>query len=584
MGEVDASGGARDSGRARQPERRTRRHDFRLARVTTIPASHGTRGGQDDDLPDVVGAARPFAVREKRRGAVARAHSRRLRRPWPPRRRARRSRLVHRPRVLATSRSLPRAPADPRSASVARLRSGCRLAVAEFPPDGTPSRIPPPRRRPRMTAMARATTPPPPPPSTPHPSPRASPPSAASRFTSAVPFTASSRARRATSPCSSRPTWTRLGSSTPWPARASDARDTSSNPARPTSTPTTPRATPTTPSSPRCATFARTPTRCVPPPRDPDPPSPSPAETRDDSSPECTPPTTNVSTSSTWIPSAWTTSSTPPFRWSNTAGTRTSRARMRWRCAGRTSALSSRFGGAHVAANVAGVNETALRVFVGDAVRRGAAQGLKLTPVFSLFHPHGPVFRAMLRVERGEGAWTRRRRVRGPVLGVRRGAQTRRRERTRRVFLPSVRGRGGRQRRDGRQRTDVARTVTRTRDDPKASRARSRRRLGTTTKTRPRPGDERRRPRDKRPPRNFSRCSSPSQIRSCRRSTTGRTSSARAGMVGGIPPMHAWIAELRRRGYAACRSHVDARGLKTNATVAEANSAANAVTAARAKR
>ena len=48
--------------------------------------------------------------------------------------------------------------------------------------------------------------------------------------------------------------------------------------------------------------------------------------------------------------------------------------------------------------------------------------------------------------------------------------------------------------------------------------------------------------------------------------------------------MNAWIAELRRRGYAACRSHVDARGLKTNATVAEANSAANAVTAARAKR
>ena len=66
-------------------------------------------------------------------------------------------------------------------------------------------------------------------------------------------------------------------------------------------------------------------------------------------------------------------------------------------CGKNPPALSSRFGGAHVAANVAGVNETALRVFVGDAVRRGAAQGLKLTPVFSLFHPHGPVFRAMPR-------------------------------------------------------------------------------------------------------------------------------------------------------------------------------------------
>jgi len=40
----------------------------------------------------------------------------------------------------------------------------------------------------------------------------------------------------------------------------------------------------------------------------------------------------------------------------------------------------------------------AARVVVGDAVRRGAAQGLAVTPLFALFHPHGPVFRAMLRV------------------------------------------------------------------------------------------------------------------------------------------------------------------------------------------
>ena len=585
MGEVDASGGARDSGHARQPERRTRRHDFRVARVTTIPASHGTRGGQDDDLPDVVGAARPFAVREKRRGAVARAHSRRLRRPWPPRRRARRSRLVHRPRVLATSRSLPRAPADPRSASVARLRSGCRLAVAEFPPDGTPSRIPPPRRRPRMTAMARATTPPPPPPSTPHPSPRASPPSAASRFTSAVPFTASSRARRATSPCSSRPTWTRLGSSTPWPARASDARDTSSNPARPTSTPTTPRATPTTPSSPRCATFARTPTRCVPPPRDPDPPSPSPAETRDDSSPECTPPTTNVSTSSTWIPSAWTTSSTPPFRWSNTAGTPYVTCTDALALCGRIPpALSSRFGGAHVAANVAGVNETALRVFVGDAVRRGAAQGLKLTPVFSLFHPHGPVFRAISRAERGEGAWTQddagyvgqcwecgeaRRLDGGKELGG--------------CFCHQCADAGD---------VNVAMDVSgpmwlgplHERETIRRLRARSRRRLGRRRR-RVRVRETRGDAQGTKDHRETSR-----DVRVRVRSEAAAVlppdgrARARGGDGRGIPPMNAWIAELRRRGYAACRSHVDARGLKTNATVAEANSAANAVTAARAKR
>ena len=94
---------------------------------------------------------------------------------------------------------------------------------------------------------------------------------------------------------------------------------------------------------------------------------------------------------------------TPPFRWSNTAGTRTSRARALARRKN-SRALSSR-------RRRARRRECRRRqrdefAFVGDAVRRGAAQGLKLTPVFSLFHPHGPVFRAMLRVERGEGAWT----------------------------------------------------------------------------------------------------------------------------------------------------------------------------------
>ena len=197
------------------------------------------------------------------------------------------------------------------------------------------------------------------------------------------------------------------------------------------------------------------------------------------------------------------------------------------------------FGGAHVAANVAGVNETALRVFVGDAVRRGAAQGLKLTPVFSLFHPHGPVFRAMLRVEPAREigtAGTSARRERGPVRGVRRGARE----------LDGGKELGGcfchqcADAGDVNVAMDVsgpmwlgplheretirrlrARKAGRSRDD-------SRRRVRVRE-------DERRRPRDKRPPRNFSRCSSPSQIRSCRRSTTGRTSSrARAGEWSGV--------------------------------------------------
>ena len=67
--------------------------------------------------------------------------------------------------------------------------------------------------------------------------------------------------------------------------------------------------------------------------------------------------------------------------------------------------LMTQYGGARVAPNAPAVNETGLRVFVGDAVRRGAAQGLKVTPVFSLFHPHGPVFRAMLKIEKLKGTW-----------------------------------------------------------------------------------------------------------------------------------------------------------------------------------
>lgn len=255
-------------------------------------------------------------------------------------------------------------------------------------------------------------------------------------------------------------------------------------------------------------------------------------------------------------------------------------------CGKNPPALSSRFGGAHVAANVAGVNETALRVFVGDAVRRGAAQGLKLTPVFSLFHPHGPVFRAMLRVERGEGAWTsddvgyvgqcwecgEARRldggkelggcfchqcadagdvnvamdVSGPMwLGPLHERETIRRLRAREAAV-------------GWDDDEDASASGRREETPKGQK--------TTAKLLEMFESE----SDPKLPPFYHR--------------TDELARAGRGMVGGIPPMNAWIAELRRRGYAACRSHVDARGLKTNATVAEANSAANAVTAARAKR
>ncbi|KAF5836780.1 S-adenosyl-L-methionine-dependent methyltransferase [Dunaliella salina] len=56
--------------------------------------------------------------------------------------------------------------------------------------------------------------------------------------------------------------------------------------------------------------------------------------------------------------------------------------------------------GAFVRAGLPSSNENGLRMLIGVAVREGAVRGLKVTPVFSLYSFHGPVFRAMLRVTR----------------------------------------------------------------------------------------------------------------------------------------------------------------------------------------
>ena len=58
------------------------------------------------------------------------------------------------------------------------------------------------------------------------------------------------------------------------------------------------------------------------------------------------------------------------------------------------------YSGAAIAPNVPGVNEHGLRVLIGHAVRVARDRGLRATPAFSLFHPHGPLFRVMLRIER----------------------------------------------------------------------------------------------------------------------------------------------------------------------------------------
>jgi len=44
--------------------------------------------------------------------------------------------------------------------------------------------------------------------------------------------------------------------------------------------------------------------------------------------------------------------------------------------------------------------EQGLRMLIGAAVREAAVRGLIVQPLFSLYSPHGPVFRAMLRVTR----------------------------------------------------------------------------------------------------------------------------------------------------------------------------------------
>ena len=460
---------------------------------------------------------------------------RRLRRPWPPRRRARRSRLVHRPRVLATSRSLPRAPADPRSASVARLRSGCRLAVAEFPPDGTPSRIPPPRRRPRMTAMARATTPPPPPPSTPHP-PRGRRHRArrpVSRPRCLLPRRVAPGARPRRAPRVRR-------------GRASDPRRHGRHGRPMRAIPPPIRRVP----RPRQRRLARRPRR---PPLHGVRPS---RERRRDAfllrgiqtrrrrhqPRRATTPRRNVRRRRRTFRHrrrGFLRRGQLRRRRPSDGQTRRVRVRHVHGCAGAVRknppALSSRFGGAHVAANVAGVNETALRVFVGDAVRRGAAQGLKLTPVFSCSIRTDPCFArdAERRARRGRVDERRRRHV-GQCWEC---GEARRLDGGKELggcFCHQCADAG-----DVNVAMDVSgpmwlgplherETIRRLERARPPS-------VGTTTKTRPRPGDERRRPRDKRPPRNFSRCSSPSQIRSCRRSTTGRTSSrARGGEWSGV--------------------------------------------------
>jgi len=58
---------------------------------------------------------------------------------------------------------------------------------------------------------------------------------------------------------------------------------------------------------------------------------------------------------------------------------------------------------------------------------------------------------------------------------------------------------------------------------------------------------------------------------------TDEVARAGRGLLHGLPPRDAWLRRLRARGFAATRSHVNARGLKTDAPMADVVDAANAV-------
>lgn len=47
-------------------------------------------------------------------------------------------------------------------------------------------------------------------------------------------------------------------------------------------------------------------------------------------------------------------------------------------------------------------NEIGLRMLIGGAVREASVLGYRVTPLFSYYSFHGPVFRVMLRLNRGK--------------------------------------------------------------------------------------------------------------------------------------------------------------------------------------
>ena len=47
-------------------------------------------------------------------------------------------------------------------------------------------------------------------------------------------------------------------------------------------------------------------------------------------------------------------------------------------------------------------NELGLRMLIGAVVKEAALRKMVVSPVFSVYAPHGPVFRVLLRVNKGK--------------------------------------------------------------------------------------------------------------------------------------------------------------------------------------
>ena len=257
--------------------------------------------------------------------------------------------------------------------------------------------------------------------------------------------------------------------------------------------------------------------------------------------------------------------------------------------------LLSHYGGAFVVPNVSAVNETGLRVFVGDAVRRGAAQGLKVTPAFSLFHPHGPVFRAMLKVEKLVGAWdgesigflaqcdacgdarvAESDEIRDGACFCRRCAKRDAAEKTRMsVSGPLWTG----------PLHDAAAVAALAREAEEVDfcggddEGRFSGEDGGVPEEHELSSTKGQKASAKELLAAFAAEADPALPPFYRR--TDELARAGRGLKHGIPPLDAWIAELQQRGFAACRSHLDARGLKSNAPLDDVVAAANAVAAAK---